>query len=345
MLIIPRIKNQKKFFNINLALLRIYLSFIVVNLHCFKNSIIKNKYLLLLLKNYIPVPIFFIMSFYFCYNLFITKNLEKYKQRLERLLIPYFTWPIINWILNNIFNLILKTKLSSTFKDLKIQLLTGHCFMAVLWFQYNLIFITILFFIIKLLFKKNFIIFIINLQIMGFFLQFSNINYNYFSQYSYNIKYTFGRFFEVIPYCVSGYILSFLQIINKLNKFRVKSIYIIFLIIIIVIKYKIFIENNGFSYQGFKLYIFSICVFFFFSLLQIEKVTNKNINKIIRIISNSTTGVYFLHIPIKNYLNNYILLIKNRTFSGVILIDLICYFISIIGFFIFKNTKIRHLFQ
>ena len=337
--------NQKKIFNINLGLLKIYLSFVVVNVHCFKNSFFKNKYFLKLLVNNLPVPIFFIISFYFCYNLFVSRNIEKYKQRFERLLLPYFIWPCIIWALNNIFRLVLKIKLSSSFKDLKIQLLTGHCFMTVLWFQYNLIFCTLLILIIQLLFKKNVNLILINLKIIAFFFQISKINYKFFSKYDFNIQYCFGRFFEIIPYCVSGYILSSSGIINILKQSRVKSLYIIFLIKIFVIKYHIFIGQEGFIYQGLQLYTKSISVFIFFSLLPIEKITNISINKIIMIISYPITGVYFLHISIKNYLYNYILLIKNKTLLGSIIIYLLSYLISFIGILIFKNTKMRHLFQ
>ena len=82
---------EKKFYNFNLALLRMYLSFLIVNAHCFnpnKNNF-HNKYLLIILINNIHVPIFFIMSFYLCYKLFLKKDIIKIKQRFERLLIPY----------------------------------------------------------------------------------------------------------------------------------------------------------------------------------------------------------------------------------------------------------------
>lgn len=103
----------KKYYNFYLALLRMYLSFLIVNNHCFnpyKNNF-HNKYLLKLLYNKIHVPNFFIMSFFLCYKLFLLKDIKKIKQRFERLVIPYFIWPFIIWILNNIFYYTLKIKL------------------------------------------------------------------------------------------------------------------------------------------------------------------------------------------------------------------------------------------
>ena len=84
--------NKKKKFIISFGILRIYLSFVVVNTHCFNIStfIIQNRYIFLILINQIPVPTFYIMSFYMCSNIFATKNVKRIKLRFQRLLIPYF---------------------------------------------------------------------------------------------------------------------------------------------------------------------------------------------------------------------------------------------------------------
>ena len=338
--------NKKKNYDINLALLRIYLSILVVNSHCLNIQNIKNKYLLKLLKNRLHVPIFFIISFYYCKNLFISKNITKIRQRFERLLIPNFSWPIIIWILNNLINYFYKRKIINSFNDLIMQLLAGHCFMTVLWFQYNLIFITLLMIIIQLLFKQNTTLILINLWNISYFLQFSDLNYKNFSKYNFYIKYTFGRFFEILPYCITGFILSYIRLIDTLKKIRKQTIFIIISNFFFFIKSNIFIRVNGFMYQGINLYIASVSLFIVISLIPLH--TNKNntaIIKIIKMLSNLTSGIYYLHVPIKNYLNNYILLIKNKTFLGCIIIIIFCYFISITGIILLKNTKLRHLFQ
>ena len=94
-----------------------------------------------------------------------------------------------------------------------MQLLTGNIFMGVLWFQYNLIFITLLMVIIHFLFKEKMILYIlINLKIFGLFFTYSNYNFVFFSQYNMYISLTFGRFFEVIVFCITGYIFAFLNL-------------------------------------------------------------------------------------------------------------------------------------
>ena len=340
------ISNQKKNYDINLAILRIYLSFLVVNAHCLNIRNIRNKYFLKLFRNKLHAPIFFIISFYYCYNLLISKNIKKIKQRFERLLLPYFLWPIIIWILNNLIYFYFKRKLINSLNDLKIQILTGHCFMKVLWFQYNLLFTTLLILIIQLLFRHKTILILINLWNISYFLQYSNINYKTFSKCNFYIKYTFGRFCEIFPYCITGFIISFIKLIDILKKNRAKTTYVIISFLTFVRKCNIFIKVNGFMYQGINLYIASVSLFIIISLIPLQ--TNNNnmaIVKLIKILSSHTSGIYYLHVPIKNYLRNYIVLIKNNTFIGCIIIFLFCYFISIIGIIFLKNTKLRYLFQ
>ena len=80
-------KIEKKI-NTSLAFLKIYLSFLVVNSHSYtpKNEI-KKKIIVKLIYNAVHVPTFFIISFYFCYNLFKSKNIKRIKKRFQRLFI------------------------------------------------------------------------------------------------------------------------------------------------------------------------------------------------------------------------------------------------------------------
>lgn len=300
--------NEKKKFNIFISILRMYLSFSVVTCHLFypnKNNFI-NKYIIKLLISSIHVPIFYIMSFYLCYNLFLTKNIKKLKERFERLIIPFFIWPLVILIFNNIFNFTLNLKLKNSFNDLIIQYITGCNIQVVLWFQYNLIFSTLLMIIIEFSFYKIVRFILINILITAFFFQYSNYNFIIFSRYKYSIKYSFGRFFEIISYCITGYFLSSFNIMKYLKIYNLKSIYLLLLKIILFSKYHILNNPQGFGYQGIKLYIISVNIFIIFNLLPSKKIKNIFLIKIIKIITKYTSIVYYLHIPISIYLQYYI---------------------------------------
>ena len=217
--------------------------------------------------------------------------------------------------------------------------------MTIMWYQYNLIFITLLIFIIHLLFKEDLIFFIlINFEIIGFFLQYSDYNFNCFSKYEYNKKYTFGRFVEIIPYCITGYFMASINLINNLSKYRFISINIILSILIIIDKYIIFIQTKGFGYQGLKLYISSISIILSFSLVPNEAFINKHVIRFFEIISIQTPGIYFIHKILFNYLHIFSFF-KDMVLSDAIVIYFISYFISLIGSFIFKKTELIYLFN
>jgi surface polysaccharide O-acyltransferase-like enzyme len=331
-------KVEKKIIT-SLAFLKIYLSLLVVISHSYTpNDSIKNIIIVKLIYNMVHVPNFYILSFYFGYNLIKSKNINRIKKRFLRLLIPYFFWPIIIWSLNNILSFSIIKINVIPFEKLILQLLTGHCFMAVLWFQYNLIFITLIIIIIHLLFKDNLLYYIlINLKLFGFFLQYSNYNFILFSGYEYERKYTFGRLFEIIPYCIIGYILASLKLVHILSKYRIISINIFVSIIIFNLKYNIFLEIDGFGYQGSKLFISSISLFLIFSLIPNERIDNKYLIKIIGFISIHTPGIYFIHLTVIYYLNIFSLF-NNRALTDSIIIYIISFFISLFGKLIFRKT-------
>ena len=82
----------------------------------------------------------------------------------------------------------------------------------------------------------------------------------------------------------------------------------------------------------------------YFSLLPLNIIKNIYIIKFCKSLTNYTSGVYYLHIPIYLYLSNYIKLIKQKNLCSCIILYIICYCISYIGIKIFGKTKLRNLF-
>lgn len=338
-----RMKNKN--FNVGLALLKIYLSFLVVNSHCFISSKFYSKLLLFFLKNCIHVPTYFMISFFFFHKTLISRDLIKYKLRFERLLIPYIVWPIIIWAINNLLNLFPKMQLKTySLKDLKNQLLFGHSFMTVLWFQWDLIFVTIFFIIIELLFSKDKIFILLILEVFAYYFQYSNYNYILFCKYSYEIKYTIGRLFEIIPYSISGFIIAHLRFIEYLKKKKIKSISFFLILFIFVYNINIFEESKGFYYAGIKLHIYSLCIFIIFAIFS-KNLIFKGFTKLIPYISNFTSGIYYLHVPVMLYFQNIFEILRKRTIFSSLLTYLICFCICLIGNKFFKNTRLNNLFK
>ena len=216
--------------------------------------------------------------------------------------------------------------------------------MGILWFQWNLIFITLLFIIIIFIFKKNYNFIFIIITITAFIYQYNGKNRLYFTKYRDERKDVFGRILEVIPFAVIGFLISYSEIIIFLKKYRLKTIITCIYLLYFIINYQVINKTKGFEYNGIRKFIISICVFITFVMFPSERIKNKIIIKIIKQITNYTAGIYYIHFKLSGYISNYIVPIKNRTIKGCIIIYLICYLISFLGILIFGKTKLRHLF-
>ena len=89
---IIELNNKNLNRNYGLQILRMILSFWIVICHSCKTG---NHFWRKIKNLKYHVPTFFIISFYYFYKNLYERNITKIRLRLERLLIPYFIWPII----------------------------------------------------------------------------------------------------------------------------------------------------------------------------------------------------------------------------------------------------------
>ena len=152
---------KEKNTNFGIQILRVIFSFHILVFHCINKKKYNYKNIKTIINDVsIDLGVFFIISFYYSYEIFTSKNIIKIKQRLIRLLIPYIIWPIIIFITSNFIYLIFRTKkYYIKQKLLYYQLLIGNGINNVFWFQFNLIIISLLFIIIIFLIKKRYLIY------------------------------------------------------------------------------------------------------------------------------------------------------------------------------------------
>jgi len=335
-------KNTRNSRNYGVEILRMIMAFFVILEHFYKPKKITLHKIANKLRFH--VPIFLIISFYYLNNNLVDRKVNKIKERLKRLLIPYLFYPIIIYIVNNFLYIIFSLKkLKISLNLLIIQFIVGRYLCPVLWFQFNLILITILFYIIAFIFKSNYLSFLQILGIFSYLFQFSNINYNYFKVYIHYIKYSVGYFAETLPIAVTGLSISSIDIINISKKKYLLNIIIYIYLLFILFNYKIFSPVKGFGKQGILYNIEAVSFFLIFSLIQLDNF-NKKILIYIKHLTSFTPGIYFLHISIYHISKTKISLIKNNTFLGCLLIYLISYLISFIGYNSLKKSKLKHLF-
>lgn len=332
------IKESKKL-NLGIELLRTLLCFWIVLFHCSNYKKQHTKYIWRLFH----VPTFFVISFYFYYPILFKKMINKNISRFQRLLIPYILWPVLIFIANkvkikNIFLGQLDKKIS--LKELAIQILLGKGFHGVFWFQFNLIFISLLFSIISFSLKNNILPILHFLSLICLYLHFSGKSYFFFMYTRY--KSSLGTLIELMPLSVIGCIYCSLNLIVKANYLPLYFRIILFILIHFLFEYDIFILPLGFRYPNVILYILAstILILSFGSL----NFDYRILYSLIYNITKYTGGIYYIHTVVRDYLLKYIFFFKKRTYFSSLVIYFFSYGICFTGCNLFKKQKLKYLF-
>lgn len=326
--------------NLGIQILRAILCLWVLFSHCAK---IKKEHLKYFKKNY-HVPTFFILSFYFFYPILVKRNSIAIKKRFQRLLFPYFFWPIFVFILNNLlvhFTSLGKVKDKLSLKELYLQILTGSQYYRVFWFQFTLIYLSLVFSLISFIFKKKLLIFLEFLGIISLNFHFAQINRKIFETYEKNIKWSLGRVNEALPLAIVGCIYSSINLISKINNITLYSFFILLDIIYLLFNYDLFQIFPGFSYSNTLSYILASTVFvLFFSSLKFDKYII--LKTIIMNITKYTGGIYYIHVIFYKYIF-FFFKIKKTSYFFSFIVYVICYIICFSGNKLFKNNIFKYL--
>jgi len=337
--------NHEKQINLGIQILRIILSFWVVVIHSYyfigKKKIKKN-----LNEKMFHVPSFLFISFYFFYNSIAKRDNNKIIQRFKRLCIPYFTWPFIFLVINNIINKIFGIKNFKrilSLKDYFFQILLCESYYASFWYLNVLLFLSILFTIIAYIFKSDFLLII---KLIGFFtyiLHYSDI-YNILRK-NHSFRLCIVLIIQITPVSVIGLIAGSVNYIKILEKNYFNVLIMSFLSLNCLFNFNIFQPHDGFLYQKVELITLgAINLFKFFSVLPLNNNENKNVKKFINLLSHNTGGIYYLHNFIRGYLLRFITIIRNGKFLGSIILFIFTHFICILGNKISMRNSLKYLF-
>ena len=265
------IKSKTNERNIGLEILRMLLCFWVLLFHSlnFSKSFILNY----IIQKKFHVPCFFFISFYYFFPIIKERQCFKMKLRLERLFIPYLIWPLFIWCCNNLLYLIIEHNMFGRllyFKDLKIQLITGRCFLIQLWYMFNLLFLSIFFFLLSFLHHHSIFILLNLNSILCYILQNSLYYYNFLHSYKDNISNSIGHFIFSFPIAVTALSFNKINFIMFFTNHRTKSLIFIFLFLPII-----FIYGSPNTYIGIDKNIFALFAFLGFMLLPLNKYLNR----------------------------------------------------------------------
>lgn len=240
------------------------------------------------------VPMFMFISFYYLERGFEIQDNKKIQKRLQRLFIPQVMWTFILWVLHNILAF-LKLSGHIGIKGFAYQLLLGHNYNPPMWFQVDLLIITLGYILLKKTSDKYFTLIITVLIPVCFYLQYTGWNYKLFEEFVYEVKYPLGRIVEVVPMCTLGVLCARFRLFDVLAKHKLLSCLACWLVFILCWFVHIICKVQtpmGFAYQGISLLVFSFAIvitFFYLPLLQGYFL------RIVVFLSRYTLGVYCVH--------------------------------------------------
>lgn len=336
---------MKQTYNVGLAVLRAIMCFMVVLCHCWDATNAHGILKVFNLTQNFAVPVFILMSFILVQRSLVEHNKLKMQKRFERLLIPQIGWAIIYWVVYIVVDLLFSTGLNLSISDLIWQMFFGHSpkLNATMWYQVDLIYLTLLFLIVILIFKKNYIAVLSLLAALAIFIQYSGINM-IFDSLRFELKFPIGRFFEILPVAVAGFLVASTNLLEKLKSHRVITAFLSVFTIFISYKYGVFSSVPGYGYQGIKMIVIAFSFVALFYVIPFEKIPQKA-TKIILQLTNYTMGIYCMHRMVSYILNTVIFDTPINNFVGCIVIYIICYIIAWIGTLLLGKTKLKALFN
>ncbi|MFA5770355.1 MAG: acyltransferase [Patescibacteria group bacterium] len=275
-------KNTGQSRNYIFDLLKIILTFLVVNIHI--RNITHGKVNFLEPYGYYAVPLFITLSFFLMNKYFFQRELSFsiILTRVKRLAFPLIFWSGIGFLLKpNLINV----------KNIFLQLFTGKIVDTPLYYLNILIFLTLIFWFITYLPIKLRPSLYLVIIIAAFILEYTGFNTRFFNPMGDEIRKSYGQIVELIKYASLGMLFGSLV---KLNKKKVILFSLVGSTLLLLLIFK-FPQPWGYNYSGLKLFLGTI--FVLSSILLIGQVNfSEKINKAINIFASYSFGVYLCHI-------------------------------------------------
>lgn len=332
--------EKKSNYNYGIAFLKCLMCFEVVLCHYWTPSIGGSSKLLKLfeiLRN-LAVPTFMFLSFYLTKEIFFSNNWCTIKKRIHRLMIPHLFWTITYFL---IFKLIYNVRIN----EFLWQLFTGHSEVLnpSMWYQIDIMIITILVALISKIFKKSNTFVLLFIFSMSLLLQYTSINYNFFIGFRNEIKYSFGRLIEMIPYAVLGILCSYYDFKKIIKNNKVMCfIGFIFLGVIVLALDKYFPER-GFNYSGLLKVYLTLIIITIFILFPFNKL-KPFVLKLIKIFSQYTLGIYCIHRLTGTFLNELFIKVLGINMNSFIFC-IIIYIVSYLVCFIISKIPLKSAYK
>ena len=256
----------------------------------------------LLLNQYFfgyAVPVFMIMSFFLTDSFRLSFDQNYRKKRILRLFTPQIFWAFAYWGFFNLTSLVFHTSRTENLFSLLWQIGFGYTFNGSMWFQSDLIFITILFvFVFKIPKKIN-----LNYLLPILFFTFLGISYMGLPQklvtnLPEEMSTTISHLFGMIPLAITGIYLKTWNL-PEIAKQK-KALFPILLALLFFLIFVPFSPCKGGSYHGLSNITVPIFLVMLFYALPLDSKKIHLLHAPIRLLSKYTMGIYCIHRMIRH---------------------------------------------
>ena len=320
-------------YNYGLSLLKIWMSFEVVLAHFWNREENSTIFLKLFSKTTsMAVPVFMFVAFLLSGTMIMNRSRDKINSRLYKLYMMNVVWAVVYFLCFMAARVIFGKGIfvDKNFFDIISlfigQLILAHSLNPTLWFQIDLIVITILFaFIYYRLSKRTAFYCIMSLGVLAVIFQYSGLNVFIFWRGNSIAKYTPGRICEMIPFACLGILFVKYDIMSKLKIHRRISIAfftLMFSVSFLLGKY-IPRPSEGFQYQGLNLLLSSVSLAVIFYLLPMDKLPDY-VRLSVKNLSRLTPLVYCMHLLVARYVGMIFHVNNGFSFIGCVAVYVIC---------------------
>lgn len=320
---------MEKKINYGLSVLRVFMCFEVILNHLWSPEIDGKNFWIFLKLRPAAVPVFMIMSFYFMGRHFLDFSGKSFRLRIWRILYPQIGWAIIYFLAYKLYDII-SGQNQLQIEDLFLQIIFGHSINQSMWYQFDLLIITLVFYAaFRYIPQKITVRLLIGVSICTLIIQYLGISYPLFDSLGDEFKYSIGRLFEVFPYATLGFLFYYFRILEKFNNNWNVYFPITLLFLFISFRFNVFPTKVGFGYSGLNLIIMSMCLIFVANTL--NRVISRKQYKFITVVSQYTLGIYCMHRLVGSIFAKIFNLLDASFigFAYCILIYIICYLISL----------------
>lgn len=338
---LPMASGNKQEYNYSIAFIKVFMSFCVICCHFWATGD-PSFYPVAVMHRMrdIAAPVFILVSFLLTYKMYLKPEFPKLRQRLFRLLVPYFSWGILYYFGCLLVGVILsKIRIENEFvirftkKDLMWQLLFGcdRYLAPQFWYQFNLVVFMLLFWLLFRYLGKYAKYILIILAALALISEYTCFNYFLFARFEYEIWWPTGRLAELLPCAVIGFFLSDTGVMKILRKYRlVTAPGCVLLMLIFSYVIKIPAPEYGFGYSGIYLLIYTTLAFVLLYVIPFGRLPDAGL-KVLRFLAKYSFGVYCIHYIIGRIWSDIICVYNGwtrDTFMSCVLIYAVSVFLS-----------------